>query len=99
MTRIVGLGLLLALVGCADQSKGAALSACRLQYYLDDPTVQSQRIPDCMSARSFQLLAGCNPAPNEYQWDWHVNAFPFDNPQCYVGTRSEVRVATFLSPM
>ena len=99
MIRILCATSLLILGGCVDQSKGAALNACRQKYFLDDPAVQGQVIPDCMAARSFQMLAACNPAPDEYEWDWRVTAFPYDNPACYQGMRSDVRIASFFSPM
>jgi hypothetical protein len=87
------------LAACADQSKGAALNACRLKYFLDDPAVQGQGIPDCMAVRSFQMMPSCDPAPDEYEWDWRVKTFPYDNPACYQGMRSEVRIASVFSPM
>ena len=40
MIRILCATSLLMLAGCVDQSKGAALNACRLKYFLDDPAVQ-----------------------------------------------------------
>ncbi len=99
MIRILFATSALMLAGCVDQSKGSALSACRLKYFLDDPAVQGQDTSGCMASRSFQMLPACNPAPNVYEWDWRVTAFPFDNPACYQGTRSDARIASFFSPM
>jgi hypothetical protein len=90
---------LLLLLGCADQSKGAALDACRIKFWLDDPAVQGQLIPDCMAARSFEMVAGCGPSANDYQWDWRVQSFAFNNPDCYRTLTSSARAATLLSPM
>ena len=45
------------------------------------------------------MLPACNPAPDEYEWDWRVTAFPYDNPACYQGMRSDVRIASFFSPL
>ena len=45
------------------------------------------------------MLPACNPAPDEYEWDWRVTAFPYDNPVCYQGMRSDVRIASFFSPL
>jgi hypothetical protein len=87
------------LAACADQSKGSALSECRTRYYLDDPSIQEQQIPDCMKAKSFEAVAACNPAPDEYEWDWQVQAFSFNNPRCYEPVGSVPWLATFLSPM
>jgi hypothetical protein len=90
---------LLLLLGCADQSKGAALNACRIKFWLDDPAVQGQLIPDCMAARSFEVVAGCGPSTNDYEWDWRVRTFAFNNPECYRPLSSSARAATLLSPM
>jgi hypothetical protein len=87
------------LLGCADQSKGAALNACRTKFWLDDPAVQAQQIPDCMAARSFGVVAGCGPSTNDDEWDWRVRTFAFNNPECYRPLSSSVRAATLLSPM
>jgi hypothetical protein len=87
------------LASCADQSKGSALNACRSRYYLDDPATQAQLIPVCMKAASFETVAECNPAPDEDQWDWQVQSFPFDNPKCYRAIGSIPWIATALSPM
>ena len=46
MIRILCATSLLMLAGCIDQSKGAALNACRQKYFLDDPAAQGQAIPD-----------------------------------------------------
>jgi hypothetical protein len=87
------------LASCADQSKGSALNECRTRYYLDDPAAQAQLIPACMKAASFEMVAECGPGSDEYQWDWQVQSFPFDNPKCYRPVGSVPWVATALSPM
>jgi hypothetical protein len=90
---------LVVLTGCADQSKGVALSECRLQYYLDSPAVQGDAIPDCMKAKSFEVETACGAATDEYEWDWQVKTFAFDNLQCYRPLGSATWTATLLSPM
>ena len=87
------------LAACADQSRGSALNECRTRYYLDDPAIQEQQIPDCMKARSFEAVAACNPTPDEYEWDWQVQAFSFNSPRCYEPVGSVPWLATFFSPM
>jgi hypothetical protein len=99
MPRILCALPLLMLIGCADQSKGAALNECRMQYYLRDPAAQGRLIPDCMMAKSFLMLTPCSPTPNEHDWDWQAAAFPFDNPQCYQPLGAKAWMATALSPM
>ena len=99
MPRILCALSLLTLIGCADQSKGAALNECRIQYYLRDPAAQGQLIPDCMMAKSFLMLTPCSPTPNEHDWDWQAATFPFDNPQCYQSLGTKPWLATALSPM
>jgi hypothetical protein len=89
----------LVLAACADQSKGSALNECRTRYYLDDPAIQEKQIRDCMQARSFAAVPACNPAPDEHEWDWQVQAFSFNNPRCYEPVGSIPWLATFLSPM
>ncbi len=98
MIRCLAIASLLALAGCADPSKGAALNECRMRHYLDSPAVQGQLIPDCMSAKSFQPVAACVPEPNEYEWDWRVRTFPYNNPECYRPIGSKAWIATALSP-
>ena len=99
MIRISALVFLLILVGCADQSKGSALNECRMKHYLDDAHTQQQAIPDCMKAKSFKMVSACNPQPEEDEWDWQVEAFPYDDPRCYRAVGAAPWMATFLSPM
>ena len=99
---MVRLALLIAvalLPACADQSKGSTLNGCRVRYYLDDPAAQAELIPACMKAQSFEAVPKCSPAQDEYQWDWQVRSFSFDNPQCYRPVGPLPWVATVLSPM
>ena len=84
---------LVMLAGCADRSKGAALSECRLIYYLQSPAAQSEAIPACMMARS------CTAEADEDEWDPQVKTFAFDNPRCYRPLGSPAWIATTLSPM
>jgi hypothetical protein len=97
--RLLALFTTLVLAACADQSKGSALNECRTRYYLDDPSIQEQQVPDCMKAKSFEAVPACSPAPDEYEWDWQVQAFSFNNPSCYRPVGSVPWLATFLSPM
>jgi hypothetical protein len=90
---------LVMLTGCADRSKGAALSECRLIYYLESPTAQSEAIPACMMARSFRAEPACTAEGDEDEWDWQVRTFAFDNPRCYRPLGSPAWIATALSPM
>jgi hypothetical protein len=99
MTRSVASVSLLILVGCADQSRGAALAECRLKYYLESPAAQGQLIPDCMKAKSFRTVTACCPEVDEREWDWQVRTFTFDNPKCYRPVGSATWVATVLSPI
>ena len=87
------------LAACADQSKGSVLNECQTKYYLEDPGAQEQLIPSCMKAASFDMVAECSPAPDERQWDWQVQSFPFHNPKCYRPVGSVPWIATVLSPM
>ena len=87
------------LAGCADPSKGAALNACRMRYWLDSTDRQAQLIPECMRARSYEADAACDPAADPDEWDQQVRTFAFDNPRCYRSIGSTARIATFLSPM
>ncbi|HTI84216.1 MAG TPA: hypothetical protein VL614_27515 [Acetobacteraceae bacterium] len=99
MIRISVLVCLLAVAGCADQSKGSALNECRMKHYLDAADTQRQAIPDCMQAKSFQMTSGCNAQPDEEEWDWQVQAFPYDNARCYRSIGAAAWTATLLSPM
>jgi hypothetical protein len=90
---------LLVLVGCADQSKGTALSECRMKYFMESPAAQAQLIPDCMSVKSFASVTGCCPATNDDEWEWQVRAFAYDNPKCYRPLGTGPWTATLLSPM
>ncbi len=98
MKLIFPLTALLVLAGCADPSKGSALNECRMRYYLDSPDAQRQLIPDCMRTKSFEAIA-CDPAADEWEGDWQVRTYAFDNPNCYRSIGSTARVTTFLSPM
>lgn len=99
MTRISAVVSLLLLIGCADQSKGAALNECRLKYYLESPAAQAARIPDCMATKSFEMATDCSAETNEHEWDWQIIAFAYDNPKCYQAHGSNASIATLLSPM
>ena len=99
MIRLAAFIAPIALAACADQSKGSALNECRTRYYLDDPAMQEQQIPDCMKARSFAVVPACNPSADEDEWDWQVLAFSFNHPRCYEPIGSVPWLATFLSPM
>jgi hypothetical protein len=99
MVRFAAIVSLFILVGCADQSKGAALGECRLKYYLEDPGAQGEAIPDCMRAKSFQTETACGPETNDNERDWQMRAFTFDNPKCYRPVDTAPWLATLLSPM
>jgi hypothetical protein len=99
MVRFVAIVSLIALAGCADNSKGAALNECRLRYYLETPAAQGERIPDCMSAKSFQTVTACPADADEHEWDWRVTAFAYNDPRCYGAVGSATWIATALSPM
>jgi len=99
MIRLLAIVSLVMFTGCADRSKGAALSECRLKYYLESPAAQGDAIPDCMMAKSFRVQTACGAATDEYEWDWQVKAFAFDNSQCYRPLGSTTWLATLLSPM
>ena len=98
MMRALILPVVLVLAGCADPSRGAALNECRSRHYLESTDVQRERITDCMQAKSFEAVA-CDPAVDEWEWDWQVRTFAFDNPRCYRPVTFTTRIATFLSPM
>jgi len=87
----------LLLVGCADQSEGAALNACRLQYFLLSPPAQGQLIQDCMKARSFEADTACSAPVDDHEWDWQVKMHPYDNPRCYRPIGFSPWLATALS--
>lgn len=91
--------LLLALPGCADQSRGAALNECHLRYYLQSPGDKAYLIPDCMQAKSFELLAGCRPQSSADDWNWQVPPAAYDDPECYRPLGATASVATALAPM
>jgi hypothetical protein len=99
MIRVVGFVPLLILFGCADQSKGTALSECRQKYFLESLVAQGEAIPDCMKAKSFEMVTACSPDADEHEWDWQVRTFTFDNPKCYRPLGSTTWIATALSPM
>lgn len=99
MIRLAALMTVIVLVACADQSKGSVLNECRTRYYLDSPAMQEQLVPDCMKARAFEAVPACNPAPDEYEWDWQAQAFSFNNPKCYRPVGPVPWLATILSPM
>ena len=99
MFRLPAVIALILLSGCADPSKGAALNECRLRYWLHDPAAQAVSIPQCMQAKSFQVVAPCTPEADPYQWDWQVRAFGYDDPRCYRPVGSTAWITTALSPM
>src|SRR5215472_3297740 len=87
------------LIGCADQSKGAALNECRLKYWLDGEDAQAQLVTDCMQAKSFVAITPCDADSDPYEWDERVNTYAYDNPRCYHAVGSQPWLATALSPM
>src|SRR5690348_3245999 len=87
------------LAGCADQSGGSALNACRMRYYLDPSETQLQTIPDCMQAKSFRLVSDCNTESDIGDWDRAAAETRYLNPQCYRPIGVEPWMATHLSPM
>jgi hypothetical protein len=99
MIRVVAFVPLLMLLGCADQSRGTALSECRQKYFLESPVAQGQAMPDCMKVKAFETVPGCSPEVDEHEWDWQVRTFAFDNPKCYRPLGSATWIATILSPM
>ena len=99
MMRYMAVISVLTLVGCADQSRGAALNECRQKYFLDSPAAQSRLIPECMAPKSFQAVSACAPTLDEHEWDSQVKTFVYDNPQCYRPLGSTTWMATALSPM
>ena len=99
MIRFLPLVLLLMIPGCADQSLGAALNECQLRNYLQSPADQALLIPDCMDAKSFELVAGCRLETNADDWNWQVPPAAYDDPTCYQPVGSAAWVATNLSPL
>ena len=99
MIRLSAAVAALLVAGCADQSKGTALNECRLKYYLGSAAAQSEQVPGCMNAKSFEMTTACTPEPDEHEWDWQVVAFTYDNPKCYRPHGANASIATFLSPM
>jgi hypothetical protein len=99
MIRFLPLVLLLVIPGCADQSLDAALNECQLRNYLQSPADQALLIPDCMDAKSFELVAGCRLETNADDWNWQVPPAAYDDEKCYRPVGATASVATFLSPM
>ena len=99
MIRFLPLVLLLVLPGCADQSRGAALNECQLRNYLQSPADQDYLIPDCMKAKSFDMVVGCRPELSTDDWNWQVPPAAYDDPTCYQPVGSAAWVATNLSAM
>ena len=99
MIRFLPLMLLLVMPGCADQSRGAALNECQLRYYLQSPADQGYLIPDCMQAKSFEVVVGCRPETSADDWNWQVPPAAYDDPKCYRPLGATAWVATVLSPM
>ncbi len=97
MTRLLTALLLLVVVGCADQSKGTALNECRMKYYLESQAAQSELTPECMKAKSFQMVSPCGPERDGQGLDWQVSTY--DDPKCYQPIGSTAWIATALSPM
>lgn len=99
MIRIPVLVCLLVVAGCADQSKGSALNECRMKFYLDAADAQQHAIPDCMKAKLFEMTSGCTAQPDEEEFDWPSQAFPYDNARCYRPIGAAPWTATLLSPL
>ena len=87
------------LVGCADQSEGSALNACRMRYYLDLSATQQQSVSNCMQERSFRLVSDCSPQSDIANWDRAAGETAYLNPQCYRPVGAAPWTATQLSPM
>jgi hypothetical protein len=98
MIRSVAAILLFTLVGCADQSRGAAFNECRMKSYLEDPATHSEVMSECMKAKSFQIVLPCSPEPDDYERDLQAGTSASD-PQCYRATGAPSRTYTILSPM
>ncbi len=99
MIRLLAIILPAVLLGCADQSKGAALNECRTQHYLDSPDVQADLVPDCMKAKSYRFIVACSPEDEQDEWDVQVRTFHYNNPQCYRPVGAAKWIASTLSPM
>jgi hypothetical protein len=99
MIRFLPLMLLLVLAGCADQSRGTALNECQLRNYLQSPADQDYLIPDCMKAKSFDMVVGCRPELSTDDWNWRVPPAAYDDPTCYQPVRAAAWVDTNLSPL
>ncbi|MGC1408488.1 MAG: hypothetical protein WA864_06040 [Acetobacteraceae bacterium] len=99
MIRCLAVFLPILLLGCADQSKGTALNECRTRYYLEPPAAQADLVPDCMKAKSFQAISECSPEAEHDEWDVQVQAFRYNNPQCYRPLGATKWIASALSPM
>ena len=99
MMRLVTFLSLVFCANCADQSRGAALNECRLEYFLDGSDAQAQMVPQCMTAKSFRMNTACDPTTDENEWDWQVRTFNYDNPQCYHPIGAATWMATLLSPI
>ena len=87
------------LVGCADQSAGSALNACRMMYYLDAADARQQLIPNCMQGKSYDWLPDCSLQPDPDEWDSQVREVPYLNSRCYRPAGTPQWLATRLSPM
>src|SRR6185369_4820752 len=96
LLRVVAIASLVVSLGCADQSRGAALSECRQRYFLQGQAAQGTQIPECMRAKSYQMTSSCNPAQDRREWDWQVQAFAYDNPRCYRPIGSATWITTQL---
>jgi len=99
MIRFLPIILLLVLPGCADQSRGAALNECHLQYYLQSPGDKDHLIPDCMKSKSFEIVVGCPPEMSADDWNWQVPPAAYDDPKCYRPVGATAWATTILSPM
>jgi len=98
MIRFLALMLLLVLPGCSDQLRGAALNECQLRNYLQSPADQDYLIPDCMKAKSFDMVEGYRPELSADERNWQVPPAAYDDPTCYRPVGSAAWVATNLSP-
>jgi hypothetical protein len=98
MIRSIATMSLFTLVGCADQSRGAAFNECQMKSYLENPATQSEVMSECMKAESFPIVLPCSPQPNHYEWDWQAGTSAND-PKCYRATGVSAKTATILSPM
>ena len=99
MIRFLPHLLLLVMPGCADQSRGAALNECQQRYYLQRPADRDLLIPDCMQAKSFEMVVGCRPETNADDWNWQVLPVAYNDPTCYRPLGATAWTATNLSPL